>query len=70
MQAEKISNSERFEIAMYKAITYTPVSITFGVYTFLSTYYIFVSLVVSNQGFLVLSLPHYQWGLLWHNWIT
>ena len=47
MQAEKISDSERFEIGMYKAITYIPVSITFGVFTFLSTYYIFVSFFFS-----------------------
>ena len=57
MQAEKISNSERFEIGMYRAITYIPVSITFGVFIFLSTYYIFVSLFDLTKIFSFISFP-------------
>jgi hypothetical protein len=39
LQADKMSLSERAEIFLYKTITYIPVVITFGVFTFLFTFY-------------------------------
>lgn len=51
MQAERISNMEILEIVFYKAITYIPVCITFGLYTFLATFYIFVSSIKSSTRF-------------------
>jgi hypothetical protein len=50
LQAEKISFSERAEILMYKAITYIPVLITFGVIAFLFVYYSFCYLYPSIIG--------------------
>jgi hypothetical protein len=43
MQAEKISIRERLEITSYKLITYIPVAVTMGLFTFLFAYYSFVS---------------------------
>ena len=43
MQAEKISIRERLEITSYKVITYIPVAVTMGLFTFLFAYYSFVS---------------------------
>lgn len=43
MQADKISPWEKLEINFYKFVTYVPVAITFGVFTFLFIFYTAVS---------------------------
>lgn len=43
MQAEQISIWEKLEIMSYKVITYIPVLVTFGVFTFLFIFYMHVS---------------------------
>jgi len=39
MQTEQISLGERIEITAYKMITYIPVVVTFGVFSFLLVFY-------------------------------
>ena len=43
MQAEKISIGERLEIWSYKLVTYIPVAVTMGLFSFLFVYYTYVS---------------------------
>ena len=50
MQAEKISISERLEITSCKVITYIPVAVTMGHFTFSFAYYSFVSQKLSRIG--------------------
>ena len=55
MQAEKISFGERIEILAYKFITYIPVMVTFGLFTFLFAYYSYVSTIdILNNNILIL----------------
>ena len=58
MQADKISLLEKMEITLYKIVTYIPVAITFGVFTFLFSFYSTVSIPTFLINFqIVFSLP-------------
>ena len=56
MQAEKISIGERLEIWSYKLITYIPVAVTMGLFTFLFAYYSYVSTILPSLSFLIKNL--------------
>ena len=43
MQAEKISTWEKIEICIYKFISIFPVFVTFGLYSYLFTFFVGVS---------------------------
>jgi len=70
MHAEEISACEKLEIMSYKCITYVPVMVTFGVFSFLFVYYAYVSKlqecpIVNNLfSLIVLFVPHNRWRLL------
>ena len=58
MQAEKVSLGEKMEIMIFKFVSIFPVIVTFGLFGFLSTYYIYVCM---NQLILaVLLLTSHQ----------
>ena len=43
MQAEQISTWEKLEICLYKFVSIFPVFVTFGLYSYLASFYIIVS---------------------------
>lgn len=56
MQAEKISWSERMEINAYKVISYIPVAVTVGLFSFLFLFYSYVSFLPSK--FLIVKISY------------